>query len=147
MTEINFIVEGDPVGQPRARFANGHAYSASGSIDGWRAAVRRASFKTTPKTPLEGPIFFGTMFVMPRPKKHFRKGKLRPDAPSWHVAKPDFDNLAKAIADELTNAGYWKDDSQICESFQKKIYGEQPGCVVSIRQLPPGGQTSEETDE
>ena len=36
-----------------------------------------------------------------RPKKHFKKGKLRADAPKYVLKTPDVDNLAKFVLDAV----------------------------------------------
>ena len=36
-----------------------------------------------------------------RPKKHFKKGKLRVDAPKYVLKTPDVDNLAKFVLDAV----------------------------------------------
>ena len=36
-----------------------------------------------------------------RPKKHFKKGKLRIDAPKFVLKTPDADNLAKFVLDAV----------------------------------------------
>ena len=74
------------------------------------------------------------IFFLPRPKKHFKKSELRPDAPYFHLKKPDFDNLAKAVSDALTILGWWNDDSQICDISIQKLYasGRPSGAEIEI---------------
>jgi Holliday junction resolvase RusA-like endonuclease len=77
---------------------------------------------------------------MPRPKSHFNsKGFLKIGAPNFCPKKPDFDNLAKAVADQLTNSGVWEDDDQVCISVIVKRFAdsiEAQGCEIHIELLP-----------
>lgn len=56
-----------------------------------------------------------------------------------HTAKPDFDNVAKAICDAMTTAGLWKDDAQVCRSVIEKWYvakGARAGVWLTVERLP-----------
>ena len=74
-------------------------------------------------------------FRIPRPKTHYstKAGFLRPSAPSRHLKKPDVDNLAKAVLDELGSV--INDDRQIVALTVKKRYiepGEAAGVSISV---------------
>lgn len=108
MSGIRFDVHGVVKGQPRAKaFRRGsHAgvYNPP-TADVWKAAVRGAAMHAWNKVTLTGPIEVSICAIFERPKSHFRKdGSLKPTAPKpWeHTAKPDLDNIAKAILDELS---------------------------------------------
>lgn len=126
---------GEPKGQPRPRacaFRVGGKYTArmydAGTSDGWKAAVIKAGASKRPDAPLLGPIAVCITFYFDRPKAHFFTGKrsaeLRADAPILHIAKPDADNLAKAVLDALTDAGWWVDDSRVANLFIQKRYAD-----------------------
>lgn len=72
-----------------------------------------------------------------RPKSHYRTGKnsdlLRDDAPHWHTARPDGDNIAKCVCDSL-NGLAWKDDSLVSKLSINKSYSSdhQERLVVYI---------------
>lgn len=54
-----------------------------------------------------------------------------------HTAKPDADNLAKAVLDAMTRAGAWKDDSQVSSLRVMKYYGtagERTGVMITIHE-------------
>ena len=53
--------------------------------------------------PIEQPCQVRMAFFFKRPKKHFKKGKLREDAPATDVIvkRPDIDNCCKLILDAL----------------------------------------------
>ena len=60
---------------------------------------------------------------MPRPKAHHKaNGEIRADAPFHHSKKPDLDNLIKATLDAMTQAGAWRDDSQVSTIRASKQY-------------------------
>jgi Holliday junction resolvase RusA-like endonuclease len=77
-------------------------------------------------------------FAMPRPKAHSGAKGLKPSAPVAHVGKPDVDNLAKLILDQITRSGnVWRDDSQVVSLTVHKFWalGTEQGCSVSISTL------------
>lgn len=140
---ITFRVYGEPKGQPRPRafarkMGNKHVarvYDA-GTAEGWKGCIALAARPHVPVTPMHGPIRVDAHFIFPRPKSHYRTGKraneLRPDAPLLHTSKPDRDNLDKALCDCLTQAGMWRDDSQVCAGEIIKTYGDKPGAVIRV---------------
>ena len=142
---ISFYVHGIPKGQPRPK-----AFSRGGragvydpaTAEGWKAQVAMAAKDHRPEAPITGPLGLELHFSFPRPKGHYRSGKkaheLKPNAPWLHISKPDFDNLEKAVADAMTQLGFWMDDSQICQSLTTKTYtvsGKPPGCEVKLTKL------------
>lgn len=51
-----------------------------------------------------------------------------------HTAKPDADNVVKAIKDGL-NKIVWVDDSQVCEVHVMKLYSNTPGVLIDVTEL------------
>lgn len=142
---IKFRVYGIPKGQPRVKaFVRGNRAGVftPPTANAWKDSVRSEALRVLPRVPLSGPIRFETKFVMPRPKYHFGKGKkanvLTDDAPARCRTKPDFDNLAKAVADVLNECGMWDDDALVTDhSFIKRYAapGERSGCWISVEQI------------
>lgn len=135
---IEFFAAGIPKGQPRPRaFSRGGIAKVydPGTAEGWKGQVALAANPFLPPWPLEGPLHVRLDFCFPRPKNHYRKAGLKPDAPKHHIAKPDADNAAKAVFDALTILGMWKDDSQIAGCMITKFYAERPGCFIFISSL------------
>ena len=138
VVSINFFVAGEPLGEPRTRArgmmiggkARARVYRDTGA-DVWKQAVARAASDFVPKEPIDVPVGVTLGFVMPRPKS--RKKDV------WHTAKPDADNLAKAVLDVLTKCGVWVDDSRVAFLHATKSYecasNPRVGCWVSIREL------------
>jgi crossover junction endodeoxyribonuclease RusA len=101
----------------------------------WRATVRLAASEAYDGPLLTGPVRLDVLFMMPRPKKHFRTGKqagvLRDDAPYYHTSKPDRTKLLRATEDALKGV-LWGDDSQVCLGDTTKAYGEKPGAYITV---------------
>jgi Holliday junction resolvase RusA-like endonuclease len=128
---VEFFVNGIPKGQPRGRaFVTGGRARifTPGTAEAWKGDVARAAAWAAPAAPLTGPVRVDVAIWLPRPKRLMRKGD--PDRSIWCTAKPDCDNLAKAILDALTVLGFWRDDAQVCAfSLTKSYHGKTPeGC-------------------
>lgn len=143
--ELTFEIPGPPVPQPRARWArSGHAYTPDNGIKAYKAAIgisaalegkRRRLAATRDAHELE------VEFVFQRPPSHWTKaGGLTSSAPGFPPKRcGDFDNLAKAVADAITESGaIWVDDDQVVQAIVRKRYGsrrELPRTVITIRRL------------
>ena len=142
MRSLEFVAFGDPKGQPRARacIRGRHAGMYDpGTADGWKFAVRAAAIDAAGKEwkPLEGPLSLTLIFSLKRPKSHYNsKGDIKPNAPNRVMAKPDLDNLAKAVMDALTNAGIWLDDKQVVHVDMRKQYAlAATGAFVLVKEV------------
>lgn len=146
---ITFFVEGDPKGQPRARACirgkRAGVYDP-GTADAWKMAVAEAwRHKVAPEnaprlSPFETAVSLRLSFWFRRPKGHYGSGKnagaLKDSAPRVHTAKPDLDNLAKAVMDVLTRLGAWTDDAIVCRLDVSRGWAQsQPGCQISITEM------------
>lgn len=138
---IFFVVAGIPKGQPRARARRRgkHAsvyHPTDGPDAGWRADVTAAALPHRPDQPMSGAVAVSLLLTFPRPKSHYGTGrnttKLRPRAPVDHTSKPDADNAAKLILDQLTELGYWHDDAQVVLLTVEKRWGWFGECAVTI---------------
>ncbi|MBL8824873.1 MAG: RusA family crossover junction endodeoxyribonuclease [Planctomycetia bacterium] len=138
---ISFIVYTVPVAMPRQRnrimYIGGKPISQNYTpgkhpVNAFKSAVQLSARVAYDGPPLEGPVYLQATFVLPRPQKYCRKkddpGRL------WCIAKPDMDNLVKALKDALSKLVF-KDDSQVCRTMQGKFYAardEQPCVEVQI---------------
>lgn len=89
------------------------------------------------------PVWVALYFFLPRPAGHFGTGRnaalLRPSAPHAPGIKPDLDKLIRAVLDALTDAGAWRDDSQVVHISAWKAYaapGQVPGAHIEVRKAP-----------
>jgi Holliday junction resolvase RusA-like endonuclease len=145
--QIKIVVPAIPVAQPRAKASTfgGHVKmytptsikNADGSrkphpIAAFKATVRMAFRDAYKGPPLSGALRCDCLFVMPRPKNLIWKTRSMPRLP--HVAKPDRDNLDKAVLDALKGLA-WIDDCQVCQGAIDKFIAsgyEQPHVVITI---------------
>lgn len=137
---IAFFVSGHPKGQPRARsfaFKKAGKYTSRmydpGTAEGWKSCVAAEAMSHRPAMPYDEPLVVMLDFYLPRPKSMCRKKD--PQGPIPCTAKPDADNLAKAVMDALTQIGMWRDDAVVVELIVRKHYhaiGSRPGCEIFI---------------
>lgn len=144
---IRIEVPAVPVAQPRQR----HRIAGAGEqqfvqnytetrhpVTAFKASIRMAARSTYAGPPLDGPVAMTILFVMPRPGRMVWKKRPMPRA--HHTAKPDLDNLEKAVKDALTKLLY-RDDAQVCRVEKSKVYaagGETPGVVVTVESIGEG---------
>jgi Holliday junction resolvase RusA-like endonuclease len=95
----------------------------------------------TPLVP--GPVAVRIAFVMPIPasmpkalKAEAVSGRKQP------ITKPDWDNLAKLVADAL-NGIAWRDDAHVTTAQVVKLYGDAPRTVVEWWQIAPEESAAE----
>lgn len=107
-----------------------------GTADGWRALVAAGVASKGPRSPVRGAARLELWFYLPRPKSHYRaSGALTAQAPEYPIVKPDWDNLGKALSDELTNCRVWDDDKQVVSTLVEKRYAERgrdPGVQIEV---------------
>lgn len=143
---LTIEVTGTPVpqGSTRAFVVNGRAITtaANTKTKPWRQDVVAAALNAIADDPdagwpLLGPLGVEITFALPRIKAHYRTGRraneLRENAPRWSDKKPDIDKLQRAILDALTDAGVWRDDSQVAQVTARKEYAEPGHTGASIR--------------
>lgn len=156
MKEIRFFVPGKPApGGSKTAFAikKGGVYTgraividAAGQANkDWRANVVKSAseaMKQRGEYPWTCAIELELIFRLPRPKGHFRSNgiALRPSAPKSPTIRPDVGKLARSTQDALTNVVY-RDDAQIVKETHEKVYSEQIGCWVTIRDADQTGET------
>lgn len=147
MIEISFRVYGEPKAQPRPRgravknkYTGKHTammYNPSTSAE-WKKAVLKEALPLFPEVPYDRPIQYSVQFHLPRPKYMF--AKKFPAGAIKHLAKPDIDNLLKAVFDVLsynkkTGRGLYKDDTMLYAGFAAKYYcgrDEKPGATIKF---------------
>lgn len=136
---IKYTIPGLPQAQGSKRVFNNVLVETNKNLRPWRAtAACLARDAMNGAAPLAGAVAVTATFVFPRPKSHYRTGKLshvlRDDAPFYKSSKPDVDKLQRALYDSLTGT-ILGDDSQIARYGGTKIYGDVPGVVVEVEPL------------
>lgn len=131
-----FEVYGDPKGQPRPRaFKRGNhaAVYDPGTAEGWKSSIAIAAQHQIPKAPLDCPVKVKMQFFFKRPQRLLSARAA--DGHIVHTAKPDCDNLEKAVLDALTQIGFFRDDSLVCDLHTEKFYSRKngrPGMWIEI---------------
>lgn len=136
---ITLTVPGQPVPQPRPRISTwggrGRAYTpAAHPIKAYREAIVLLARADGGK--IDGPTSLSVLAVFKRAASHWRKNDLSPAAPPYPNA--DGDNVLKAVADALTDAGVWPDDNQVLRWEIVKRFaarGEQPRTVITVSEF------------
>ena len=139
---ITFFVPGLPATQgSKKHIGHGILVDSCKRLPQWRNAVMFAAHQAmSGKDKLTGPVSLQCLFMLPRPKSHFRTGahcdELKLTAPIWHTSKPDLGKMTRAVEDACKGV-VWHDDSQVCwyDGSQKKYANERIGVVVVIEQI------------
>ena len=147
-TEIRFVVPGPPTAWGRA---GSRIVTAKGTgrqfVSHYTPAKTRkeegvvrylSSWAMGDIPPYDGPVAMTLTFLMPIPASFTKKAR-REALNGWRFpnVKPDYDNLAKLIADGM-NGIVFQDDKQIVTAFITKRYAEQPAVRVSVKALHVG---------
>ena len=121
-----FQVFGDPVpqGSKRAFVVKNRAVVVDDNkapLRSWRSAiVDAARAELNGEAPDIGPVRVTLMFFLRQPQ--------RPKA-GVPITKPDVDKLARAVLDGMTDAGVFRDDSQVTTLTVRKRYTTEAPCV------------------
>ena len=93
--------------------------------------VRRNLYKAVlpfaPEKPLTGPLQLVVKWCFPLTGNHL--------IGEYKTSKPDTDNLNKMLKDEMTAAGFWKDDALVASEIIEKFWAEPSGIFVEIKEL------------
>lgn len=138
MTEIVFVVPGNPQGKGRPRVgrvgnkarmftpANTVVYESLIALVAQEAMQGRAL--------ITGPVLCEMDITVQVPQSWSKKRKAMALAGEiLPTTKPDKDNVIKAVYDGI-NGIVWKDDVQAVDGYQRKRYGEVPS--VRVRVVP-----------
>lgn len=168
---ISVFVADEPISQPRhrariipaqpgqgMRCSCGRHYTASMYLpDGddkdteghrsskhWKERVAFVGKPMQPATPLAGPLAVCLTFFFHAPEyvlEWAARGKMH--LPCLRPNGPDFDNLAKAVCDSMTVAGWWHDDKQIAFPLVPKYWiahDQSEGVQIDVWHLPQGDE-------
>lgn len=144
---ITFFVPGkpQPAGSKRAFVIKRKNGSFGASVTDacekskdWKSMVAFAAHEHKPDLLWDGPLELELWFHIVRAKGHFGSGKnsrkLKESAPKRPTVKPDTTKLTRAVEDALTGI-VWKDDAQIVDQHCHKVYADEYGVYVTVRQV------------
>lgn len=94
-----------------------------------RARYRDMLDKFAPDQPMKGALRLVVKWLFP---------KGRHEAGTYKETKPDTDNLNKMLKDEMTRAGFWKDDAQVASEIIEKFWSDVTGIYIEITEI--GGE-------
>ena len=143
---LSIFVPGVPQPQGSSRaFRSGSKIvvtSANPKLKAWRREITEAVREEAASQGLaawEGRARLHLTFILPRPASHLTsKGALTKSAPRSHLSTPDLDKLVRAVGDGITDAGVWRDDSQVISIRAEKHYQNtfaDPGATIIIELL------------
>lgn len=128
---FSFTVPGIPVPWARAGSRAGIRFTPSKQRH-YGVAVRECCTEAMQgAAPIKGPVELTVRAVYVPPASWSTKKR---DAARWRTGRPDADNIAKLVADNL-NGIAWLDDAQIADLRVQKVYGIRAELVVSIRDM------------
>lgn len=125
--DIDLLVPGEPRGKARPRFdrATGRVFTPTASM---RAEHRiQVEWISIGRPTVEGPLSLEIDIVLRRPQNHYKSdgGLSAAGARSVRPTKrPDWDNVAKLVADALNGMAY-HDDAQIVEAHTSKRWANR----------------------
>lgn len=113
---ISFNVSGQPQGKARPRFANGHIYTPKTTKE-YETKVKRAYLRAAKNYSFKDkPVSLKIVAYLKRTKSNKRL---------FATAKPDIDNIVKAVLDGLNDVAF-DDDKQVVNVTACKLYCDCP---------------------
>ena len=130
---ITFVVQGEPVPQPRPRVSTRGGFArayvpAKHPVHAYRKQIAAEATKAGLE-PQSEPVEVIVEAVFVRPKSHMTKKGVKPTAPK--LPRPDVDNIAKAILDSLHDV--MGDDTNVRLLTVGKAYGNESRTIVSVK--------------
>lgn len=137
--QIRFTILGNPMALKRHRsFRAGRFIRTYDPNEKAKENFLKTIQDKAPERPIDKPIELQVDFYFARPKNHYRTGKfagrLKDNAPAWHISRPDLTNLVKFVEDSL-NGIFWRDDSTIARVRTNKLYSDKPRTEIIVEEL------------
>ncbi len=136
-----FEIPGQPTAKQRPRMGRRGAYTPKKTKDYQRrVGIFAMNGTRAAKIPDGTPVVVLMAFIFKRPKRLM--GKKHPDGLVPMLAKPDGDNVEKAVLDGLDGLVF-HDDARVFHSSWTKYYSEKDrGPRVEVRVYTPAQQTA-----
>jgi Holliday junction resolvase RusA-like endonuclease len=110
--QVKFTVNGPPAGAERHRVGQGRRMYHTDKYVNHQQHIALLAVAAGVRALPEGPVYLRLTAWFVRPQKRLRRVMDR-GVPAYYRGKPDADNLAKLYMDALTQAGAWRDDTQV----------------------------------
>ena len=135
--QMNFTVEGTPIGKGRPKFARRgkfvSTYTPTKTRD-YEDIIKVAARQAMTEKPLETPVAVFVYIVVPILTSYSKKRKADCLAGiEKPTKKPDLDNVAKCFLDAM-NAIVYQDDVQVVSLHVTKVYGTVGQVEVMVRE-------------
>ena len=123
---LSVTIRGQPRGKQRARRSkHGGVFTPRETVEWESTAALMMRTLWATKRPHPRPVTVEVWAVASRPKRLRRRKD--PEGLMWRPAKPDGDNVLKAVCDALSRAGVVSDDARIVEKRVLSLYAERDG--------------------
>jgi Holliday junction resolvase RusA-like endonuclease len=138
---VNFTIEGTPHGKGRPRFrrfGNFVQTYTDNKTKSYESLVKDAAKQAMGSSePLEGPVRLDLIIRLPVPKSYPKKrSEACLNGSEWPTKKPDWDNVAKSVADAMNDIVFL-DDTQIVIARVVKTYSTEAGVDVQVTEVLP----------
>ena len=138
---VNFSIDGPPHGKGRPRFrrfGNFVQTYTDAKTKSYETLVKEAATKAMGSSqPLEGPVKLDLIIRLPVPKSYPKKrSEACLNGSEWPIKKPDWDNVAKSVADAMNDIVFL-DDTQIVIARVVKTYSAEAGVDVQVSEVLP----------
>ncbi len=138
---VHFSIDGPPHGKGRPRFrrfGNFVQTYTDAKTKSYETLVKEAAIKAMGSSPpLEGPVKLDLIIRLPVPKSYPKKrSEACLNGSEWPTKKPDWDNVAKSVADAMNDIVFL-DDTQIVIARVVKTYSAEAGVDVQVSEVLP----------
>ncbi len=131
---------GAPVGKGRPRITTiggrPRAFTSAKTRQAEAEIAAAASAVMGSRPPSESPVAVGIVAVHQVPQSWTKARKLAAMSGEVVPAKPDLDNVGKAVLDAMNGVAY-ADDVQVIRLTLEKEFGAVPGVHVVVREILP----------
>lgn len=127
---LDFYIPGEPchvTAQEGHRMRHGRYYTDQ-RVKAARMELLEELKPNAPAEPFSGPVHL-------RVDYHFKTANEKKQG-CWKTDRPDTDNLIKLLKDCMTEAGFWRDDSQVCMEVISKTWVPEDEACTRIQLYP-----------
>ena len=138
MESVIFFVPGKPrgKGRPRSKKTGGKPYTDSKTrAYEYQIAANYRRIAGSFRFPDDVFLRVRVQQQMPVPQSASKARKADMlEGRTYPSAKPDLDNVVKAVLDALNGVAY-KDDARVVGLYSQKVYSDNPGVMVEISRM------------